>query len=69
MRTFDHEPTLDIVDEERLRWKKIKGVFTPGGDPCYICPVCEDKESEHINGIEIRHEWNYCPICGTKLSY
>lgn len=51
------------------KWEKLTSGFTPGGDPAYICSMCQSKESEHIHGVESHTTWNYCPICGTKLEY
>ena len=51
----------------KLMWQKCGG-FTPGGDPCYMCPICG--KSEHIYGIESL--WNFkteCENCGVKLKY
>lgn len=59
----------DNENSEVLKWERVRGVVTPGGDPCFICPACRDKDSEHISGIEHPVTWNYCPVCGIKLSY
>lgn len=51
-------------------WEQVKGnILTPGGDPLYICPVCRDKKSQHINGIETPNHLKKCPVCKTKLKY
>lgn len=53
-------------------WKEVKGVFTPGGDPAWICPVCgdESRESYHVYGIECpENKLNRCPHCGEMLKY
>jgi len=34
--------------QEVIKWEHIRGVVTPGGDPCFICPACRDKDSEYI---------------------
>jgi len=52
------------------KWKEVHGYCTPGGDPVYICSVCNSPESEHVYGVE--HEHNFkdtCPVCGAKLKY
>lgn len=55
---------------EDLFWEQVKGnVLTPGGDPMYICPVCKDKQSRHVNGIEILNHLDECPVCKAKLKY
>lgn len=51
----------------RSKWKKRVGVVTPGGDPAYECPCCGG--GRHLNGIEFREEWDYCPDCGQRLEY
>lgn len=51
-----------------LKWQKVIGVCTPGGDPCFRCPNCGG--DEHVCGIE--HEYNYhheCKKCKTYLLY
>ena len=57
-----------VVNEtEPLKWERLKGVMTPGGDPCVRCPVCKARESEHLIGIESGRHWKYCPMCGERL--
>lgn len=58
-----------LLDFERKRWRRISGGFTPGGDPCYICPKCQSSESIHVYGIENRKAFTYCPHCGERLDY
>ncbi len=49
-------------------WMRLHGVMTPGGDPCWICPLC--KGGEHVYGIEnMRGHKDKCPICGARLLY
>lgn len=55
------------IKKESLKWERIKGVMTPGGDPLVRCPVCKSRESEHLIGIESPRHWKYCPICGERL--
>lgn len=50
-----------------LKWERLKGVMTPGGDPCVRCPVCKSRDSEHLIGIESHRHWSYCPVCGERL--
>lgn len=57
------------MNTENRKWETVKNIFTPGGDPLYMCPVCKSKESWHINGIECRCKLEYCPSCKTKLDY
>ena len=53
-----------------LYWEEVKEhILTPGGDPMYICPVCKDKKSMHVNGIENPCHLDECPVCKTKLRY
>lgn len=53
-----------------LNWEEVKGaLLTPGGDPVYICPACKDKNSRHVNGIEMPQHLDKCPVCGAKLKY
>ncbi len=59
------EKTMD----KTLKWELVVGAITPGGDPMYVCPVCEDKKSKHINGVETHCHMDKCPVCGTKLIY
>lgn len=54
-------------EKEPLKWERIKGVMTPGGDPLVRCPVCKSRESEHLIGIESPRHWKYCPMCGERL--
>lgn len=49
-------------------WKRVVGVFTPGGDPCWRCPNCGG--DEHVCGIESLYaEHHECKECRTKLIY
>ena len=52
---------------KRGRWAVVHGVMTPGGDPCFVCPFCFDKNTEHLGGIEMPMLWNFCPNCGAEL--
>ena len=54
-------------EKEPLKWERIKGVVTPGGDPCVRCPVCRSRDSEHLIGIESHRHWKWCPVCGERL--
>ncbi len=55
---------------ECLCWEEVKErILTPGGDPMYMCPVCRDKKSWHVNGIEMPRHLDKCPVCKTKLKY
>ncbi len=65
-------PSKDYMEwrmEQSTKWELVIGVITPGGDPLYICPVCRDKKSKHINGVETHCHMDKCQVCGTKLSY
>ena len=53
--------------DKKGEWEVVHGVCTPGGDPCLVCPLCHDRNSEHLGGIEMPGRWNYCPICGAEL--
>ena len=59
----------DVAEVKYGQWENVLGVLTPGGDPLYRCPFCKSRESEHLNGIECRTVFNYCPKCGAKLEY
>ena len=48
-------------------WEEINGVFTPGGDPCFICPGCGG--GKHVYGIENNNPMYVCPDCGIVLKY
>jgi len=51
-------------------WEEVKEhILTPGGDPMYMCPVCRDKRSWHVSGIEMPRHLDECPVCKTKLKY
>lgn len=51
-------------------WKELKGVITPGGDPAYICPVCHNKKSIHLYGVENTENYTHkCCVCHRKLLY
>ena len=56
-----------IQEKSPLKWERLKGVMTPGGDPCVRCPVCKSRDSEHLIGIERHQHWKYCPMCGERL--
>ena len=62
-------PTIDAAPVARGYWEKVLGIFTPGGDPLYRCPVCKSRESEHLHGVECWHDRCYCPTCGARLEY
>lgn len=62
----------DAGERKEGVWKKVQGMRLPIGGICgYIfeCPFCHSQESEHINGIETRQHWHYCPVCGARLKY
>lgn len=68
-----NEPAEPEVPEDRGviistgYWKEVKGVITPGGDPCWKCPNCGFM---HVYGIEnIEGPYNNCPKCGISLKY
>lgn len=49
-------------------WQKVMGVATPGGDPCWECPVCG--KGHHIMGIETQYNHtNVCKDCGAVVFY
>lgn len=49
-------------------WQKVRGVVTPGGDPCWECPVCG--EGSHVMGIETLYNFtNVCRDCGAEVYY
>ena len=50
-----------------MYWKPLHGVFTPGGDPAYECPVCG--KGSHCYGVENPKAYDVCPNCGTELKY
>ena len=48
-------------------WQEVKGVITPGGDPCYKCPKCG---WQHVYGVEsFEGPYNKCPKCGVPIVY
>lgn len=50
------------------KWKSVDGVFTPGGDPLYVCPVCGG--DRHLFGIEnVENEHFTCKECGAYNRY
>lgn len=51
----------------RGEWEVVHGVMTPGGDPLLRCPICKQKESYHMGGIEMPQNWNFCPNCGADM--
>ena len=66
MQTLGKRTKLE--DTDNLKWEKVHGVITPGGDPAWKCPICG--KGEHIYGVE--HENNKldsCPNCGASLTY
>lgn len=71
----ENDRLIDEVDGLREQvpkqgvWEHVHGVFTPGGDPMFRCPFCHGRYSEHVSGIESHKVWNYCPVCGVKLTY
>ena len=48
-------------------WVCVHGVFTPGGDPLYVCPLCGG--GQHVNGVEHPEHLDRCPACGARLAY
>lgn len=64
-------PTVDAVQEGR--WEKVRGYFTPGGDPVWQCSECG--KGLHVYGIEAGtygsdvadHQWVACPNCGARM--
>ena len=68
-RVLIQAPTVDAAPIVRGFWEQVHGLFTPGGDPLYRCPICKSEESEHLHGIECYRNRHYCPTCGAKLEY
>lgn len=64
---LDCEPAEDVAPVRHGKWAVMHGVMTPGGDPLLYCPYCNDRDSEHMGGIEMPKNWNYCPVCGIKM--
>lgn len=62
-------PTVEAIPERRGVWEKLNGFLTPGGDPLYQCPYCHSEKSRHLNGVESRKDWAFCPACGAELIY
>lgn len=67
MLLMEDIPAADVVEVRHGEWEIVQGVFTPGGDPLKRCPYCKSPDSEHLDGIESRCQWNWCPVCGTKM--
>ena len=68
-RTCPKHTSLNPYDNRDKcgEWERVRGVVTPGGDPCFVCPFCHNPNSEHLGGIEMPARWNYCPNCGAEL--
>lgn len=66
-RLADYLLSHGVVVRDKGEWEHIHGYATPGGDPVLGCPYCHSRESHHVNGIEIHHQWNFCPNCGADL--
>lgn len=70
-RLIIQAPTVDAVQEGR--WEKVRGYFTPGGDPVWQCSECG--KGLHVYGIEAGtygsdvadHQWVACPNCGARM--
>ena len=60
-------PAADVMEIRHGKWEVMHGVLTPGGDPWVRCPYCRNKNTEHLEGIEMPEQWNYCPNCGAKM--
>ena len=53
---------------KKLEWQELHGVLTPGGDPCYVCPVCG--KGQHVYGIESPESYTHtCANCGNTVVY
>lgn len=49
-------------------WEESKKhVFTPGGDPLWVCSKCG--KGEHVYGIENNDYKEECPDCHSKMKY
>lgn len=62
------EPS-DKLEVFSLKWETChQSDFTPGGDPCWRCPLC--KGDEHVMGVETAgNKHSRCKKCGAKLVY
>lgn len=58
---------MEELKKHKMTWRKTLGVFTPGGDPAYECPVCG--KGFHVYGIESLEPHKKCRDCGTELFY
>ena len=53
---------LSFHEVKNSLWRRVPGVFTPGGDPYYECPFCM---YGRCYGIEHPHPMpDACPKCG-----
>lgn len=62
-----YDRVVEELRKHKKTWRKIGGVFTPGGDPAYECPVCG--EGFHVYGIESPEPHKRCRDCGVELFY
>ena len=66
---LDSKPPADVKPVIHGRWIKVRGFFTPGGDPVWQCSECG--KGRHVYGIEHGSygsdvsdgQWLACPNC------
>ena len=62
-------PPAAVLPVMRGRWVKVRGFFTPGGDPVWQCSECG--KGRHVYGVEhgtygadvSDGQWLACPNC------
>lgn len=62
-----YDRAVEELRKHKKTWRKMVGVFTPGGDPAYECPVCG--KGSHVYGIESLEPHKRCRDCGAELFY
>lgn len=67
LHVITKQPAEDVATVRHGKWAVMHGVMTPGSDPLLYCPYCNSRDSEHMGGIEMPKNWNWCPVCGVKM--
>lgn len=64
MRIIDNQPTIDAVEVVHGRWDDSGRYQFPNGRKAIRCNICGCALSESEYSL---FNWNYCPVCGTKM--